>query len=163
MEAARTEVGQYGRISQQSDSGGKAQITLNVFFDSSALAKRYIEEQGSDRIQAILSSASALAVSVICVPEIVSALCRRRRERKISADDYPIAKASVLSDIDDATIIGTSEEVIAHAVALLENFLCVAPMPYMSRAPQSGQQTYSFPLTIVNVQLLDRTVSESKQ
>ncbi|MGE5852648.1 MAG: type II toxin-antitoxin system VapC family toxin, partial [Deltaproteobacteria bacterium] len=108
MEAARTEVGQYGRIAQQGDSRGKAEIALNVFFDSSALAKRYIEEQGSDRIQAILSSASALAVSVICVPEIVSALCRRRRERKISADDYRIAKASVLSDIDDATIIGTS-------------------------------------------------------
>ena len=122
MEAARTEVGQYGRIAQQGDSRGKAEIALNVFFDSSALAKRYIEEQGSDRIQAILSSASALAVSVICVPEIVSALCRRRRERKISADDYRIAKASVLSDIDDATIIGTSEEVIAHAVALLEQF-----------------------------------------
>jgi predicted nucleic acid-binding protein len=52
---------------------------LNVFFDSSALAKRYIEEKGSDQVQAILSSASALAVSVICVPEIVSALCRRRQ------------------------------------------------------------------------------------
>jgi hypothetical protein len=88
METARFEVGPPQRIAQQGDFGGKAEVTLNVFLDSSALAKRYIEEKGSDQVQAILSSASALAVSVICVPEIVSALCRRRRERKLSTEEY---------------------------------------------------------------------------
>jgi len=122
MEAARFEVGQSRRIAQQGDFGGKAEVTLNIFFDSSALAKRYIEEKGSDRVQTILSSASALAVSVICIPEIVSALCRRRRERKLSTKEYQNAKASVLSDIDDATIIGINEDVIAQTVALLEQF-----------------------------------------
>ena len=122
MEAARFEVGQSGCIAQQGDFGGKAEVTLNVFFDSSALAKRYIEEKGSDRVQTILSSASALAVSVICIAEIVSALRRRRRERKLSTEEYQNAKASVLSDIDDATIIGITQEVIAQAVALLEQF-----------------------------------------
>jgi predicted nucleic acid-binding protein len=95
---------------------------LNVFFDSSALAKRYIEEKGSDQVQTILFSASALAVSVICVPEIVSALCRRRRERKVSTDEYQTAKASLISDISDATVIGITEEVVARAVTLLEQF-----------------------------------------
>jgi len=95
---------------------------LNVFFDSSALAKRYVEEKGSERVQAILSSASTLAVSVICIPEIVSAMCRRRRERKLSTEEYQNAKASLLSDIDDATIIGITQEVVAQAVALLEQF-----------------------------------------
>ena len=122
MEAARAEVGASRCIAQQGDSGGKAEVALNVFFDSSALAKRYIEEKGSDQVQAILSSASALAISVICVPEIVSALCRRRRERKISTAEYRNAKTLVLSDIDDATVIGITEEVIAQAVALLERF-----------------------------------------
>jgi predicted nucleic acid-binding protein len=122
MEAARFEVGPSGCIAEQSDFGGKAEVTLNVFFDSSALAKRYIEENGSDQVQAILTSASALAVSVICVPEIVSALCRRRRERKLSPEEYRNAKASVLTDIDDATVIGINEEVIAHSIALLEQF-----------------------------------------
>ena len=122
MEAARFEVGLSRCLAQQGDFGGKAEVTLNVFVDSSALAKRYVEEKGSDQVQAILSSASALAVSVICIPEIVSALCRRRRERKVSAEQYRKAKASVLSDIDDATVIGITEEVIAQAVALLEQF-----------------------------------------
>ena len=137
---------------------------MNVFVDSSALAKRYIEEKGSDQVQAILSSASALAVSVICVPEIVSALCCRRRERKVSTQEYRNAKASVLSDIDDATIIGITEEVIAQAVALLERFpRSVVPMRYISPAPRSGRPTYSFLPTTVSVQPLERMVSESKR
>ena len=87
MEAARLRLVRPRRIPQQGHFGGKAEVTLNVFFDSSALAKRYIEEKGSDQVQAILSSAAALAVSVICVPEIVSALCRLRRERKFSTEE----------------------------------------------------------------------------
>jgi predicted nucleic acid-binding protein len=122
MEAPAFEASPPGCIAEQSDFGGKAEVTLNVFLDSSALAKRYIEEKGSDRVQAILSSASVLAVSVICVPEIVSALCRRRRERKLSTEEYRNTKAAVLSDLDDATVIGITEEVVAQAVALLERF-----------------------------------------
>jgi uncharacterized protein len=122
VEAPAFEAGPSGCIARQGDFGGKAKVTLNVFLDSSALAKRYIEEKGSDRVEAILSSASGLAVSVLCVPEIVSALCRRRRERKLSTEEYRNAKASVLSDLDDATLIGITEEVVAQAVALLERF-----------------------------------------
>ena len=122
MEAARFEVGLSRCIAQQGDFGAKAEVAVNIFFDSSALAKRYVEEKGSDRVQAILSSTSVLAVSVICIPEIVSALCRRRRERKVSTQEYQNVKASLLSDIDDATVIGITEEVIAQAVALLEQF-----------------------------------------
>jgi uncharacterized protein len=122
MEAPAFEAGPSGCIAQQGDFGGKAEVALNVFLDSSALAKRYIEEKGSDRVEAILFSASGLAVSALCVPEIVSALCRRRRERKLSTEEYRNAKASVLSDLDDATLIGITEEVVAQAVALLERF-----------------------------------------
>ena len=122
MEATRFEVGPFRRIAQQGDFAGKAEVALNVFFDSSALAKRYIVETGSDRVQAILSSASGLAVSVLCIPEIVSALCRRRRERKLSPEEYRRSQAAILSDIDDATVIGITEGVIAQAVALLEQF-----------------------------------------
>ena len=106
---------------------------------------------GSDRVQAILSSASALAVSVICVPEIVSALCRLRRERKISTEEYRNAKAAVLTDVDDATVIGITEEVIAQAWHCLSNSRFVVPMRYISPAPQNGPPTYSFLPTNVSV------------
>ena len=68
-----------------------------------SLAKRYIQKTGSNRVEAILSS-SALGVSVICISEVVSALCRRRRERELSRPQYLEAKQALLSDIEDASV-----------------------------------------------------------
>jgi predicted nucleic acid-binding protein len=95
---------------------------LNVFLDSSALAKRYVQEPGSDRVEAILSSASGLGVSVICLSEVVSALCRRRRERKLSHPQYLQAKRVLLSDIEDASVIAITDQVVARAVEFLERW-----------------------------------------
>jgi predicted nucleic acid-binding protein len=95
---------------------------LNVFFDSSALAKRYVEEAGSDRVQDILSSASSLTISVLCIPEIISALCRRRRERKLSPKQYLNAKQALFDDIEDVSIVNLTEQVIARAINVLEKW-----------------------------------------
>jgi hypothetical protein len=95
---------------------------VNVFLDSSALAKRYIQEHGSDRLEEILSSASSLGVSVICVSEVVSALCRRRRERKLSRHEYLKAKQSLFEDIEDSSVVNITDRVLARAVELLERW-----------------------------------------
>jgi hypothetical protein len=95
---------------------------LNVFLDSSALAKRYVEEPGSDRLEEMLSSASSLGVSVICPSEVVSALCRRRREGKLSPQQYVKAKQALFEDIEDASIVNITDQVIARAVEILERW-----------------------------------------
>jgi len=93
---------------------------LTVFLDSSALAKRYLEELGSDRVEKVLFSASSLGVSVICVPEVISALCRCRRERKLSPQQYLKAKQAFLEDIEDSTVVNVTDQVVVRAIALLE-------------------------------------------
>jgi predicted nucleic acid-binding protein len=95
---------------------------LNIFLDSSALAKRYVQESGSDRLEEILSSASALGVSVICLSEIVSALCRRRRERKLSPQQYVKAKQALFEDIEDSSVVNVTDAVIARAIDVLERW-----------------------------------------
>lgn len=95
---------------------------MNVFLDSSALAKRYVEESGSDRVQDILSSASSLTISVLCISEIISALCRRRRERKLSQQQYLAAKEALLADIEDMSVINLTDRVITRAVDILEKW-----------------------------------------
>lgn len=95
---------------------------MNVFLDSSALAKRYIQEPGSDRVEEILHSASSLGVSVICISEVVSALSRRRRERKLSHQQYLKAKQALFEDIEDASVLNVTGEVVARAVELLERW-----------------------------------------
>lgn len=61
-----------------------------------------------------------MAVSVICVPEILSALNRRLRERFLSPREYRAAKRHLLADIQDAVIINLTPEVMASATRVLE-------------------------------------------
>jgi predicted nucleic acid-binding protein len=95
---------------------------MNVFLDSSALAKRYVQEPGSDIVDRVLALASSLGVSVLSVPEVGSALCRLRRERKLSPKQYSKAKQALCEDIEDASIVHITDQVVARAVELLERW-----------------------------------------
>ncbi len=90
-------------------------------FDSSAFAKRYIQEQGSDQIESFLQRASELALCIILFPEIISGLNRRLREQILSANDYRKIKNQLLEDVSDATVIQITPAVISHSVKLIEN------------------------------------------
>ena len=93
---------------------------MKAFFDSSALAKRYIMESGSQQVEEILQQATSLGVSAIVVPEIFSALNRRRREELLTVSDYAIIKQQLVEDIADADTIQLSSVVLARSVKLLE-------------------------------------------
>jgi len=123
---------------------------MRVYFDSSAFAKRYVDEQGSADVLHWCDQASELALSVIAVPELVSAFCRLQREGLLSAAQYrsiksdPVPelvsafcrlqregllsaaqyrsiKSDLLADIADALICDTSPLVVSRAVHALEN------------------------------------------
>jgi len=93
---------------------------MNIFFDSSAFAKRYVEEAGSDAVERLCGKASALALSVVCVPEIISALNGRLREGSLSRSQYRETKARLSMEIADTTIVNLVPAVIADAVLILE-------------------------------------------
>jgi len=95
---------------------------MNIFADSSALAKRYISDETSDEFDKVLERATGLAVSALCLPEIVSALCRRRRERAITPAQYALARNALESDLADVAIIQTIDEVLIGAIHLLERY-----------------------------------------
>lgn len=93
---------------------------MKAFFDSSAFAKRFIDEEGSESVWALCTETDLLGLSVLCVPEIVSALNRRRRERTITPSHYRHAKASLLADVGDAEIVQLTPRVVSSAVRILE-------------------------------------------
>ena len=95
---------------------------MNVFLDSSALSKRYVEEPGAVRLEQILAAASALGISRICLTEIISALSRRRREGSLSRNQYQKAKQALLTDIGDASVVNLTDDVMLRAVGLLERW-----------------------------------------
>ena len=94
---------------------------MNIMFDSSAFAKRYIAEPGSEQVDAILQNAAQLGLSALCVPEIVSALNRRVREGVLPHSGYEQAKAQLAADVGDAIVLQLTPEVVATAVTLLES------------------------------------------
>ena len=94
---------------------------MKLLVDSSAFAKRYVQEDGSEEIEVFLQRASELALCIILLPEIISGLNRRLRERILSASDYRKVKRQLLEDVGDATVIQITPAVIAHSVKLLEN------------------------------------------
>ncbi|MBM3790676.1 MAG: type II toxin-antitoxin system VapC family toxin [Acidobacteria bacterium] len=95
---------------------------MNVFLDSSALSKRYVLEQGTEIVDGILHAASDLGVCIICIPEVISALCRRRRETLLSSEEYSLARRALFADLTDAAVIQITDSVMSRAVDIVERF-----------------------------------------
>jgi uncharacterized protein len=94
---------------------------MKLICDSSAFAKRYVSEDGSEALDHLLQRASQLALCTIVVPEIISGLNRRRREQILSSDDYRAIKRNLMEDVHDAIVLQITPSVISHSVSLLEN------------------------------------------
>lgn len=94
---------------------------MKIVFDSSSLVKRYIEEVGSQFIDGLLETATEFGLSVLCVPEVSSALNRRVREGKLPPTDYETIKQHLLADAADATMLDLTPVVIIRSLTLLEN------------------------------------------
>ena len=94
---------------------------MKIFLDTSAFAKRYVAENGSDTVRALCGEADTLAVSVICLPEILSTFNRLTRERRLTPAQYKKLKRDVFSDLGDADICEITTDVMNHVVQLLES------------------------------------------
>jgi uncharacterized protein len=89
-------------------------------FDTSALIKRYVEEPGTERVLELCRQASGVVVSVLCVPEIISALNRRRREDRLSSGEYADVKRELAADVEAATVVELTAPVISLTIGALE-------------------------------------------
>jgi len=94
---------------------------MKLAVDSSAFAKRYVREIGSDELERFLEDASELAFSIVLVPEIISGLNRRLRERILTPVDYRAVKRQLLDDVKDATVLQITPSVVSRSVKLLEH------------------------------------------
>ena len=94
---------------------------MRTFLDSSAFAKRYVDEVGSAAVDEACAEAGELALCILCVPEILSALNRRVREGTLSRRDYGRAKQRLAEDVADAIILDLTPAVIARTATILEH------------------------------------------
>jgi uncharacterized protein len=94
---------------------------VKVFLDTSAFAKRYVAEQGSDKVLDLCQRADSLVVSVICLPELISTLSRLLREKKFTKADYQKLKGDAIADLADIDICQITPEILVSVVPLLES------------------------------------------
>ncbi|GKT09159.1 type II toxin-antitoxin system VapC family toxin [Desulforhabdus sp. TSK] len=93
---------------------------MRVFFDTSAFVKRYIEEPESERVMEICREAEHLVLSLICLPEMISALNRLVREGRLSGDQYQQVKDLILDDFEDVEVCEITAEVIKQTIKCIE-------------------------------------------
>lgn len=94
---------------------------MKVFLDTSAFAKRYVAEQGADKVMTLCQQADDLVVSVICLPELISTLSRLLRERRLTKADYRKLKGNAMADLADIDICQITPGILNAVVSLLES------------------------------------------
>ena len=94
------------------------------FFDSSALAKRYVTETGTVWVQTLTdptAAAHAIYVAHITLVELVSAITRRHRAGDLTANAAAAALADLRADfVSDYSVIEVTASLIAQAAGLAE-------------------------------------------
>jgi len=93
---------------------------MRLFLDSSALAKRYVREVGTERVVALCADADEVVVSIIALPEVVSTLNRLRRGGRLSDSEYATIKQEVVADLADATTLEVTPSIVNKALTCLE-------------------------------------------
>jgi predicted nucleic acid-binding protein len=71
---------------------------MMLYLDTSALIKRYVDEEGSGRVNELWDGATGLATSVVAFAEMIAALNRKQREGVLSAREYARTATSFKND-----------------------------------------------------------------
>ena len=116
-----------------------------AYFDTSALIKRYVNEKGSGRVVSLLRRYDLLS-SAITPVEVMSALCRRKRNGELSDQDFAVTLSRIRGERTrwelvelGGTVLSRAEEIVqgivpmraldAVHVASLTTFQAAAGMP----------------------------------
>ncbi len=77
---------------------GVLPIDVALYIDSSALAKLYVPEAESEKLDAFLRGRTGLMISELAITEVLSALARRKREGALRAELVNQIRDAVLAD-----------------------------------------------------------------
>jgi predicted nucleic acid-binding protein len=93
-----------------------------IYFDSSALVKRYLTEAGTDKVNSIVATGGTLATSKLTYPEILSAFARKHRAREIGKRALHGAMDRFLADWDQLFVIGFHDDLLKTVKSLIEKY-----------------------------------------
>lgn len=96
----------------------------SVYLDTSALAKWYLNEQGTKQVTDFILSADRVVISSLTITEMRSLLARRRRMHDFNEKIEHQLYAAFLSDIDCGHLVVETflDQYFIHATHLIDSF-----------------------------------------
>jgi predicted nucleic acid-binding protein len=94
---------------------------MMLYVDTSALIKRYVDEDGSGRVNALWDGATGIASSAVAFAETIATLNRKLREGVLSNREYSRTVTSFKSDYRRIILVPVSEELNERIETLARN------------------------------------------
>lgn len=93
-----------------------------IYFDTSALVKRYAQEKGTQAVTGLLSTGELITTSILTYPEIKAAFAKKLRLREITKKSYRKSIENFEKDwgIPIYSVMGFTSEIAYLAGALIE-------------------------------------------
>lgn len=95
---------------------------MSLFFDSSALLKRYLNEKGSDEIKALFDTTDRIIVSVITHIECASSFQRLIQTKFIDKKKYMQLNIELSIDFPFFEVVNLDEDVKNIALKIVEKY-----------------------------------------
>lgn len=91
-----------------------------LFFDTSALVKRYYEESGTDEVDELIEDDREVMISSLSVIEMASAFKRKTNTGELSAEELPELLAMFFREaLDDFLIVPLEESFLEYSFDLI--------------------------------------------
>ncbi len=93
-----------------------------IYFDSSALVKRYVEEEGTNKVKAIIDNSHIITTSKLTYPEILSAFSRKYKAGDISKSNFYRAMDKFESDWNYFLIVEFQDELLPIIKRIVDRY-----------------------------------------
>lgn len=97
-------------------------MTSYVYADTSALAKRFWMESGTDLVLIVMGNADAVASVSLAYVELASATCRAARRGDVASEDVPKVLAAIRDAWDDFVRIPADDNLVQEAAGLVQKY-----------------------------------------
>ena len=93
-----------------------------LYCDTSALVKRYVQEDNTDKVDSLWQTASEVATSTVAFAEAVAALRRKEREKVLSRRGYRLAVNTLTEEYQSFILIELSAQLNRVVLRLVEKY-----------------------------------------
>ena len=95
-----------------------------LYCDTSALIKRYVEEEGTEFVDYLWDTASAIVTSIVAFAETISVFSRKFREGLLTHKEYAKTVKNFKVDYEELVLVSITKDLNT----LIENLLARYPL-----------------------------------